>query len=193
MRCDDVLVNLPDFILKKTEPNLSRDIEYHLANCRSCREEKEKLSNITPILFETLSENYPASFWSELHVSIMSKVSEPRRRFLGLKVPQLVTAMILLAVGIGIGTYELTLRSRTQEAPSITMLTTSLPPEEVISLPTFNTNFVQMAAPAYVVDEEVNSVDDTIQQALVKSMWASVVDTLSTSDYPDLVDVELLN
>lgn len=193
MRCDDVLVNLPDFILKKTEPNLSRDIEYHLADCWSCREEKEKLLSVTSVLSETVSENYPVSFWNELHVSIMSKVSEPRRKFLGMKIPQFVTVMALLVIGIGIATYELALRPRTHETQSISMLATSLPTDEVINLPTFNTNYIQTAAPTYVVDEEVNSVDDTIQQALVKSMWATVADTLSTPDYPDFVDGELLN
>ncbi|MGC8595658.1 MAG: anti-sigma factor family protein [Candidatus Kryptoniota bacterium] len=193
MRCDDVLVNLPDYILKRTEPNLSRDIESHLANCPTCREEKEKLSEVISVLSTSEPEEYPVSFWNELHASIMSRLPRRRRRYFGMNVPQLATVMTLLVIGIGIGIYELTVRSGTSETRSISTLAASLPPEEVIALPAVNTDYVQTAAPVYVVDEEVNSVDDTLQQALVKSMWATVADTVSTSDYPDLVDIDLLN
>lgn len=193
MRCDDVLVNLPDYVLKKTEPNLSRGIESHLVYCETCKKEKEKLSSLTSVLLDTMSENYSPSFWNELHVSIMSKISKPRRSLLGMRVPQFVSIAVLLVIVIGIGTYELTVRPRTRQPQSISLLATSLPPEEVIALPTFNINYVQTAAPTYGVDEEVNSVDDAMQEDLVKSMWAAVADTVSASEYPDLVDGDLLN
>jgi anti-sigma factor RsiW len=74
MRCDDVAVNLPDYVLGKIEPNLKRSLEYHLEGCSECRAELESIREPIRLLGEVEIEEYPDTFWQELHSIIMDQV-----------------------------------------------------------------------------------------------------------------------
>ncbi len=174
MKCDDVLVNLPDYVLGKVEPNLERSIASHLELCRKCPGELASVENAIEVLGGVRTEVYPDVFWQQLRVSIMERISEPKpARW---RVPALAagTAVLLLAIGISI--YEHSLNSQLQ-SPTITTLAASLPSEEVVELTSLNVNFANSASPLLNESNDISSVDDSLQLAVVKSMWTSVADS----------------
>jgi hypothetical protein len=83
-------------------------------------------------------------------------------------------AVLLLAVGVGV--YEHGLRT-VRPAPSVSALATSLSPDQAISLPSMNINYVNAVSYQAEITDEMNAVDDSVQEAVVKSMWASVTDS----------------
>jgi hypothetical protein len=181
MKCDDVLINLPDYILDKVEPNLHRFIERHLVTCERCRVEFEELQDCVAVLGKVEVEEYPDSFWQELRSVIMEKVSVviPAMR----KVPVFagVVAVVLLLVGIWVYRYEF--GSVGSGVQSVTALASSLPPYEIPELQNLNINYVDVAAPPVAESEEITAVDDSTQEAIVNSMWADVTDSAVAADY----------
>ena len=174
MRCDDVAVNLPDFILGKVEPNLKRSIEIHLETCSRCKTELAAMENAVTVLGGIEREEYPDGFWQELRASIMENISEPSpARW---KVPAFTGGLAIILLAIGIGIYEYSVRP-SQQTPSITSLAASLPTEQVVDLSNLNVNYVSSAAQPIHETDEISSMDDSLQLAVVKSMWASVADS----------------
>ena len=49
MRCDDVVINLPDYLLEKIEPNLRKCIEAHLETCTACRAELDDMRELVRV------------------------------------------------------------------------------------------------------------------------------------------------
>lgn len=175
MRCDDVVINLPDFLLGKMEPNLRRCIESHLETCSRCRAELEEMREPIRLLGEVGYEEYPDSFWEMLHSSIMEKVTvtpAPVRW----KVPALAGALAAILLVVGVGLFELSHKS--SEPPrSIMALATSLSPAQVVSLPSLNVNYVDAVSSQASVLDEMDAVDDSVQQAVVNALWSSVGDS----------------
>jgi len=174
MKCDDVLVNLPDYVLGMVEPSLKKSIELHLEICTKCKAELSEVARAISILGGIEREEYPDGFWQELKASIMEHVSVPRpARW---RVPAFAGGLAVLLLAIGIGIYEY-LPKRNQQATSITTLATSLPTEQVAELPRLNVNYVNSADRPIDETGEINCIDDSLQSAIVKSMWASCADS----------------
>ncbi len=174
MRCDDVAVNLPDYVLGKIEPNLKRSLEYHLEGCSECRAELESIREPIRLLGEVEIEEYPDTFWQELHSIIMDKVSAEKP--VRWRVPAFAAGLAVLLLAVGVGVYEHGLRT-VRPAPSVSALATSLSPDQAISLPSMNINYVNAVSYQAEITDEMNAVDDSVQEAVVKSMWASVTDS----------------
>lgn len=174
MKCDDVMVNLPDFVLGKVEPNLKRSIESHLEACSKCQAELAVMEKAIAVLGEIEREDYPDGFWQAMEASIMDRVSVPRAA--KWKVPAFAGGLAALLVAIGTGVYEYSLRPG-QQASSITSLAASLPTEQVVELSNLNVTYFNTTVQPIDETEEINSVDDSLQLAVVKSMWSSVADS----------------
>ncbi len=172
MRCDDVVVNLPDFLLDKVEPNLRKCIEAHLDVCQACRAELEEMRDPIKVLGEVGYEEYPDSFWQELHSSIMAKV-EDRTAVAKWKLPAFAGAFATILLIIGIGVFELSHKQITQPR-TIAALATKLSPEEAVSLPSLNVNYVDAVSSQASVLDEMDAVDDSMQEAVVNEMWNSM-------------------
>ncbi len=174
MKCDDVVVNLPDYVLGKVEPNLGKSIENHLELCSECKAELAEMERAISLLGGIEIEEYPDGFWQELKASVMEKISEPRRA--GWKVPAYAGGLVAILLAIGVGVYEYTLKPD-QQPTSITTLASLLPAEQVVDLSNLNVNYVNYAAQPISETYEMGSVDDSLQLAVVKSMWTSVADS----------------
>lgn len=175
MRCDDVLVNLPDYLLEKMDPNLQKSITVHLETCSRCRAELENMKDPVRMLGEIGYEEYPDSFWENLHDSIMEKVSAPVRP-VSWKVPAFAGALAALLLVVGVGIFELNHKPVIQPK-SIAALATSLSPVQAISLPSMNINYVDVVSSQASVLDEMDAVDDSVQQAVVNALWSSVSDS----------------
>ncbi|MFZ1080801.1 MAG: hypothetical protein WAO19_02615 [Candidatus Kryptoniota bacterium] len=187
MRCDNVVINLPDYILDKVEPNLRKCIGAHLAICGKCKSEFDEIRESIMVLDKVAQEEYPEAFWQELRAIIMGKISSLRpARW---RVPVFAGGLAALLLVVGIGIYEYVLKPVSTidgQAETVTALASSLPAYEVAELPNLNINYVNAAAPQIVEADEMNAIDDSTQQAVVKSMWtASVTDSASAIDYFD--------
>ncbi|HUI28604.1 MAG TPA: zf-HC2 domain-containing protein [Candidatus Acidoferrales bacterium] len=181
MKCDDVVLNLPDYVLDRVEPNLKRSIESHLGSCSECNEELAAMRKAITILDGVEREEYPDGFWQELRVSIMERITVPRPA--PWKVPAFAGGLVVLLLAFGIGVYEYSFKSG-EPVSSITSLAASLPAEQVIDLSNLNVNYVSSAALPLHETDEISTVDDSLQLAVVKSMWASVADSsMSLEDF----------
>lgn len=180
MRCDDVLINLPDYLLEKTDPNLHKSIEFHLATCPRCRAELEEMREPVRMLGEIGYEEYPDSFWLGLHASIMEKVSAPERRA-PWKVPAFAGALAALILVVGVGIFELS-HKPVSMPKSIAALATTLSPEQAVSLPSLNVNYVEAVSSQASELDEIDAVDDSLQQVIVSALWNSVGDSTSAVD-----------
>jgi hypothetical protein len=179
MKCDDVLMNLPDYILGMVEPNLKKSIDSHLEACSKCKGELAEMGRAISVLGRIEVEEYPDGFWRELRTSIMEQVADSRpSRW---KVPAFAGGLAIFLVVIGIGVYEYALKP-VQQVTSITTLAASLPSEQVVELPNLNINYVNSTVQPIDETEEINSVDDSVQLAVVKSMWGSVADSSKSFD-----------
>lgn len=174
MKCDDVLLNLPDFVLGKVEPNLKRSIEDHLGSCSKCQAELALMENAITVLGGIEREEYPDGFWQEMKASIMDRISV--RRPARWRVPAFAGGLAAVLLAIGLGVYEYQLRTA-QQVSTITGLAASLPTEQVVELSNLNVTYVNTAVQPIDETEEINSVDDSLQMAVVKSMWSSVADS----------------
>ncbi len=175
MRCDDVLVNLPDFLLGKIDPNLRRSIELHLETCSRCSAELEEMRVPVRVLGEIEREEYPDSFWQELHASIMERVSAPERQA-GWKIPALAGALAALILIVGVGIFELSHKPMLQPK-SIAALATMLSPDQAALLPNLNVNYVDAVSSQESALDDMDAVSDSIQQAVVNALWSSVSDS----------------
>ena len=187
MKCDDVVINLPDYILGKVEPNLERYMEEHLGICTKCKAEFEEIAESIMVLGKVEHEEYPDAFWQELRAMIMEKaaVFRPARW----KVPSFAGALAILLLAIGIGIYEHGFNHGTNSngtAKTLAAFASSLPASEVAELPSLNINFVDVAAPQVAETDEITAVDDSMQQAVVNSLWpTAVTDSAAAMDYFD--------
>ncbi len=180
MRCDDVVLNLPDFVLGKVEPNLMKSIEDHVETCAKCKAELRDMHDAIEMLGGAGQDEYPDEFWHELRASIMEKVGKPTpARW---RVPALASGLVIVLVAIGIGVYEYTFKSP-QAVQSVSALASSLPPDQVVELPSMNLNYVNVSVPQISEAGEMDDVGDSLQQAVIKSMWVSIAD--STSSFGD--------
>ncbi len=183
MRCDDVTVNLPDYILGKIEPNLRKCIEAHLDGCAACQAELEEIKDPIRILSEVGYEEYPDSFWQELHAAIMEKVRKPEpARW---KVPAFAGAVAVVLLAVGLGIFEISHRPAQQQMSSIAALATSLPPEQAVTLPSLNINYVDVVSSQANELDEMGAVDDSVQQAVVSALWNSISDSTISVDAVD--------
>jgi len=182
MRCDDVAINLPDYILGMVEPNLKKSIESHLEGCMKCRTELEEMREPIKVLGQMEKGEYPDGFWQELRASIMEKVSE--RRPARWRVPAFAGGLAVVLIAVGIGIYEYSFHP-TQRVQSVAMLATSLPSDQAVDLPNLNVNYINTSGSMVSEAENVTDVDDSLQEAVVKSLWASVADSTATMDYLD--------
>jgi anti-sigma factor RsiW len=183
MRCDDVAVNLPDYILGKIEPNLRKCIEAHLDGCAGCRAELEEMRDPIRILGEVGYEEYPDAFWQELHASIMESVSKPAP--LRWKVPAFAGAIAVVLLAVGVGIFEFSSHPAQPELNSLAALTTSLPPEQAVTLPSLNINYVDVVSSQANELDEMGAVDDSVQQAVVSALWNSISDSTISVDAVD--------
>jgi len=174
MKCNDVVVNLPDYVLDKVEPNLKKSIESHLELCSKCGSELATMEKAVMVLGGIELEEFPDGFWQELRASIMDRISEPRPA--KWKMPAFAGGLAVLILAIGIGIYEYSTKP-VQEASNITTLATSLPSVQVVDLSNLNVNYVDSAVQPIHETDELSSVDDSTQIAVVKAMWASVADS----------------
>jgi anti-sigma factor RsiW len=181
MKCDDVVVNLPDYVLGRIEPNLRKGIENHLESCPKCKSELAGMERAIAVLDGIEREEYPDGFWQELKASIMETVSMPRpARW---KVPAFAGGLAVLLLAIGIGVYEYSFKP-VQPASTVAALAASLPSEQVVDLSNLNVNYFNTAAQPIHETDEISSVDDSLQFAVVNSMWASAADSsISFEDF----------
>ncbi|MCL5267803.1 MAG: zf-HC2 domain-containing protein [Bacteroidetes bacterium] len=181
MRCDDVAVNLPDYVLGKIEPNLKRSVEYHLEICSKCKAELENIREPIRLLGEIEVEEYPDTFWQELHSVIMERVSaEKPARW---RVPAFAAGLAVILLVVGVGVYEYAVRTVPQAA-SVSALATSLSSDQALNLPSMNINYVNAVSYQAKMTDEIGAVDDSVQEAVIKSMWASATDsTASLEDF----------
>jgi predicted anti-sigma-YlaC factor YlaD len=179
MKCNDVVVNLPDHVLGKVEPNLKKSIESHLELCSKCRAELATMQKAAMVLGGIEREEYPDRFWQELKACIMDRIAEPRTT--RWKVPAFGGGLVVLLLAIGIGIYEYSTKPA-QQASNITALATSLPSVQVVDLSNLNINYVDSAVQPIHESDEMSSVDDSTQFAVVKAMWTSVVDSSISLD-----------
>jgi len=181
MKCDDVIVNLADCAGGKIEPNLRKAIESHIESCSKCKTEFEAMERAVALLGGIEIEEYPDGFWQELKASIMDRVSTPRA--LRWKVPVFAGGLAVLLLAIGIGVYEYSFKPA-QQPSSIMMLAASLPSEDVVNLSSLNVNFINAASQSIHETDEISTVDDSLQLAVVRSMWASAADSsISVDDF----------
>lgn len=180
MRCDDVMVNMPDYLLDKVEPNLRKCIEAHLEVCPACRAELEEMREPIKVLGEVGYEEYPDSFWQELHSSIMTKV-EDRTPAVKWKMPAFAGALAAILLIIGIGVFELSHKQASQPR-SIAALATKLSPEEAVALPSLNVNYVDAVSSQASVLDAMDEVNDSMQEAVVNEMWNSMSDSAGAFD-----------
>lgn len=190
MQCDDVLVNLPDFLLGKIEPNLKRYIEDHLESCADCREELEELRRPAAVLGGLSDEVYPESFWQEMRASIMESVSAPRRS--AWRIPVFAGSLAAFVLLIGFGIYRVVFPP-VSTTRSVTALASTLPTDEIVSLPSLNTNYTEAASTQTDGLEEMDAVDDSVQQAVLRSMWTLVADSTGSLDNVDLSSNPIFN
>ncbi len=184
MRCDDVVVNLPDYLLGKVEPNLAKCIETHLETCPRCSAELEDMREPIRMLGEIGYEEYPDAFWQELHASIMEKVSEaPPVRW---RVPAFAGAVAVLLVAIVVGVFEFGRSPSQSNVQTVAALATSLSPEDAVTLPSININYINAVSSQASELDEMDAVDDSVQQAVVSALWSAIGDStvsLETLDY----------
>lgn len=180
MRCDDVIINLPDYLLEKIEPNLKKCIDAHLEFCDRCRAELEEMKEPVRLLEETDREEYPETFWQDLHSVIMERVLEPSPQ-VRWKVPVFAGALAALLLIVGVGIFELTHKPIIQPR-SLTALATVLSPQQAVSLPNLNTNYVNAVYSQAGVFDDMDAVDDSVQEAVVNALWQSVGDSTSSLD-----------
>ncbi len=180
MRCDNVAVNLPDYLLGKIEPNLRKSIEAHLALCERCRQELEGMREPLRILGEVGHEEYPDSFFQQLHASIMDRIAEPQR--IKWKVPVFAGGLAVILLAVGIGIFENSRKPAALQYQTVAALATSLPPEQVVSLPSMNVNYVDAVSSQADEYDEMAAVDDSVQQAVVNALWNSVSDSTGSLD-----------
>lgn len=180
MRCDDVAVNLPDYLLEKMEPNLRKCIETHLETCARCRAELEEMKEPIKVLGEVGYEEYPDAFWQDIHSSIMEKITVPSP-VAKWKVPAFAGALAALLLIVGIGIFEYSHRPASQPR-SIAALATSLSPEQAAVLPSLNINYVDAVSSQASELDEMDAVDDSVQQAVVNALWTSVSDSAGSLD-----------
>ncbi len=115
MRCSDVAVNLPDFVLGKVEANLQKCIGVHLEICARCKSEYEGVRASVAVLEQVAQEDYPDSFWQELRAVVMERVSSPKRARWSVPVFAGGLAVVLLMAGIGIYEFTVTRLTTTGE------------------------------------------------------------------------------
>lgn len=180
MRCDDVAVNLPDYLLGKIEPNLCKCIEAHLETCSRCRAELEEMREPIKVLSEVGREEYPDAFWQELHSLIMQKVSVPAPA-VKWKVPVFAGALAALLLMVSVGIFEYSHKPMSQPR-SIAALATSLSPEQAVALPSLNINYVDAVSSQASELDEMDAVDDSVQQAVVNALWSSISDSAGSLD-----------
>jgi anti-sigma factor RsiW len=180
MRCDDVMVNLPDFLLGKIEPNLGKGIQAHLDACQRCSAELEEMREPIRVLGEVGYEEYPDAFWQQLHASIMEKTSKPSA--VRWKVPVYAGAIAVLLVFVGVGIFELVREPASSHVGTIAALATSLPPEQAVTLPSMNMNYVDAVSSQANELDEMDAVDDSVQQAVVSALWTEIGDSTSSVD-----------
>ena len=190
MRCDDILNNLPDYLLGKVEPNLKRSIEVHLQTCDRCREEMQALRRPVSILGEIQNEEYPDEFWQELRLSIMERISRPVRA--KWRVPVAAGAMTVILALVGIAVYQ-SFNTSSRNIESVSVLASSLPADQVVSLPSLNTNYVDVASAQTTGMDEMDAVDDSVREAVVRSLWASLADSSGTIEVLDYSGSGVLN
>ncbi len=174
MRCDDVLINLPDYILGKIEPNLRRSVEYHLDSCPKCRAELEEMKEPIRLLGEIEVEEYPVTFWQELHASIMERVSRPSHA--GRRVPVFAGALAAFLLIVGVGILEFSHKS-TLAPQDVAALTASISPQQAVALPSMNINYINAISSQASELDEMDAVDDSLQQAVVNALWSSMSDS----------------
>ncbi|MGO9481337.1 MAG: hypothetical protein ACLP05_06120 [Candidatus Kryptoniota bacterium] len=187
MKCVDVVVNLPDYILDKVEPNLLKCMGAHFDICEKCRSELEEMRDSIAILGTVAQEEYEDAFWQELRGVIMEKISSIRP--VRWRTPAFAGGLAAFVLVVGFGVYEYALKPVTapnERAESVAALAYSIPAYDIAELPNLNMNYVDAAAPQVADVDEINSVDDSTQQAVVKSMWAvSLADSVAAIDYSD--------
>lgn len=182
MRCDDVVVNLPDYLLGKIEPNLCKCIERHLETCARCSAELEEMREPVRLLGEAGYEEYPETFWDELQSSIIEKVTKPAPA-VRWKVPAFAGALAALLLIIGVGLFQLSRKPASKSEPtSIVALAASLSPEQAAALPSMNVNYIDAVSSQASVFDEIDAVDDSLQQAIVNAMWNSVGDSTNSAE-----------
>lgn len=191
MRCDDVLINLPDYLLEKIDPNLRRSIDIHLETCLRCRAELEEMREPVRLLGEVGFEEYPDAFWQVLHSSIMEKVtvSQPQASW---RVPAFAGALAAILLVVGVGIFEFSHKTVPQPR-SIAALATTLSPEQVVSLPSLNVNYVDAVSSQASELDDIDAVSDSLQQVIVNELWSSVGDSASALDAYDYLGSSISN
>jgi len=91
--------------------------------------------------------------------------------------------VVLLAVGVGI--FEYSYHPAQPELKSIAALATSLPPEQAVTLPSLNINYVDVVSSQANELDEMGAVDDSVQQAVVSALWNSISDSTISVDAVD--------
>ncbi len=180
MRCDDIVLNLPDYILGKIEPNLRRSVEYHLDMCPKCRSEFESMREPIRLLGEIEVEEYPDSFWQELHLSIMERVSHPASA--RSRVPVFAGALAVLMLVAAVGILEFSHNKSTIPPQNVAALTSTISPQQAVALPSMNINYVNAISSQARELDEMDAVDDSLQQAIVNALWSSVGDSAEALD-----------
>ena len=187
MRCDDVIINMPDYILGMVEPNLRKCMGEHVDICAKCKSEFESMQESIKVLDKVGHEEYPDSFWQELRAMIMERVTSVRP--MRWRVPALAGGFAVLLLMVGIEIYEYTSThayTANGSVETVTALASTLPPSEVAELPNLNVNYIDAAVPQIAEADEMNVIDDSTQQAVVKSMWAiSISDSAVAAAYYD--------
>lgn len=191
MRCDDVLINLPDYLLERTDPNLRRSIDVHLETCSRCRAELDEMKEPVRVLGEVGYEEYPDAFWQDLHSVIMEKVTTSHNP-VRWRVPAFAGALAALLLVIGVGIFELS--HKTVPPPkSISALATTLSPEQAVSLSSLNINYVNAVSSQASELDEMDAVSDSLQQVIVNELWSSVGDSTTAVDAFDYLGNSIPN
>ena len=76
MRCEDFWEKLPEFF--PAEEGLTKDLEKHLEECPSCREELVLLETGFAELKQEVEQEQGAHFWHEMRANVRSSVKIPK-------------------------------------------------------------------------------------------------------------------
>lgn len=80
MRCEDFWEKLPEYF--PTEEGLTKDLEKHLKECPSCREELALLEEGFKELKQEVEQEQGPHFWHKMQANVRSSVKIPKRRVL---------------------------------------------------------------------------------------------------------------
>ena len=100
MKCEEVWVEVSNYLDGQVELGLRSDIEQHVRGCKRCAAVLDGMRNVVELYGDERMLEVPVGFSHRLHRRLESDISPSRRRFLGWMVAAGASALV-------IGSFEL--------------------------------------------------------------------------------------